>query len=150
MHNLSTLRQRSTKMLVSTSAVFSFRFYAQDVNQSYLQSMEQMTRDIYLLPRAEDKHFFNISDDEVLLLLRPLYGICNAVDYWAATMTAHITQDLGLAPIRGDPALYVKDGAAGADGLLGTYVDDTILGSNDDFQVLTEATLSLFDAKPLM
>eukprot|EP00170_Pyropia_yezoensis_P001479 contig_6504_g1483 len=147
-HNLSTLRQRSTKMVVSTSAVCGFRLFAHDVNQSYLQSMEKMTRDVYLQPRAEDREYFGIGEDEVLQLVRPLYGICDAGDYWAATFTAHVEDDLGMAPTTGDPALYVRDGTDSVDGLLGNYVDDSILGGNETFQVLTEATLRQFDAKP--
>lgn len=147
-HNLSTLRQRSTKMVVSTSAVRGYRLFAHDVNQSYLQSMENMTRDVYLQPRAADREYFGIGEDEVLQLVRPLYGICDAGDYWAATFTAHVENDLGMAPTTGDPALYVRDGADGVEGLLGTYVDDSILGGNETFQVLTEATLRQFDAKP--
>lgn len=54
-HNLSTLRQRSTKVVVSTSAVLGYRLFAHDVNQSYLQSMEKMTRDVYLQTRAADR-----------------------------------------------------------------------------------------------
>jgi len=33
-HNLSTLRQSSTKVIVSTSAVFGWRFFSHDVNQA--------------------------------------------------------------------------------------------------------------------
>eukprot|EP00170_Pyropia_yezoensis_P001468 contig_6473_g1472 len=53
-----------------------------------------------------------------------------------------------MAPITEVFALYVRDGANGVEGLLGTYVDDSILGGNETFQVLTEATLRQFDAKP--
>lgn len=144
-HNMSTLRQRSTKMLVSTSAVCGFRLFIHDVNQSYLQSTEQMTRDVYLLPRAEDRHFFSIQGDEELQVLRPLYGICDAGDYWAATMSTHIKEDLGLVPSTGDPALCIREGATGADDLLGAYVDNSLMGGNESFQVLT---LSKFDVKP--
>jgi len=35
-HNLSTLRQSSTKVILSTSAVFGWRFFSHDVNQAYL------------------------------------------------------------------------------------------------------------------
>ena len=35
-HNLSTLRQSSTKVILSTSAVFGWRFLSHDVNQAYL------------------------------------------------------------------------------------------------------------------
>jgi len=39
-HNLSTLRQSSTQVIVSTSAVLGWRLFSHDVNQAYLQSKE--------------------------------------------------------------------------------------------------------------
>eukprot|EP00170_Pyropia_yezoensis_P000956 contig_4436_g959 len=147
-HNLSTLRQRSTRMVVSTSAVRWLRLFAHDVNHSYRQSMEKMTCGVYLQPRAADRAYFGIGEDEVLQLVRLPYGICDAGDHWAATFTAHVEDDLGIVPTTGDPALYVRDGTDGVDGLMGTYVDDSILGGNENFQVLTGATLRQFDAKP--
>eukprot|EP00170_Pyropia_yezoensis_P002385 contig_10001_g2389 len=140
-HNLSTLRQRSTRMVMSTSAVRGFRIFAHDVNQSYVQSVEKMTRDVYLQPRAADREYYGIGEDEVLQLVRPLYGICDAGVYWVATFSAHVEDDLGMVPTTGDPALYVRDGMDGVDGLLGTYVDDSILDGNETIQVLTGATL---------
>lgn len=65
--------------------------------------------------------------------MRPLYGICDAVDYWAALFTAHVEDDLVKTSTTGDPALFVQDRTDGVDGLLGAYVDDSILGGNETF-----------------
>lgn len=147
-HNLSTLRQRSTKIIVSTSAVLGFRIFSHDVNQSYLQSKDKLSRPVYLNPRQEDRAILGVADDEVLHILKPLYGLCDAGDYWSETMTSHVKEDLSMSPLTGDPALYVKEGDGQTDGLLGSYVDDMLLGGNEDFQRLTESTLTRFDSKP--
>lgn len=42
-HNISTLRESSTKIILSTSAVLNFRIFSHDVNQAYLQSKEGLT-----------------------------------------------------------------------------------------------------------
>eukprot|EP00170_Pyropia_yezoensis_P002751 contig_11549_g2756 len=147
-HNLSTLRQRSTKIIVSTSAVLGFRIFSRDVNQSYLQSKDKLSRPVYLDPRQEVRAILGVADDEVLQVLKPLYGLCDAGDYSSATMTAHIKDDLCMSSLTGDPALYYKYGDGHADGLLGSYVDDMLLGGNENFQSLTESTLTRFESKP--
>lgn len=119
-HNLSTLRQRSTKVVVPTRALRGFRLLSHDVAHSYLQSMEQMTREVYLQPRAEDRAYFRTGADERLQLLRPLYGICDDGDYRAATCTAQVENDLSMTATPGDPGLYLWEGADGVDDLLGT------------------------------
>eukprot|EP00170_Pyropia_yezoensis_P001807 contig_7709_g1811 len=130
-HNLAVLRQRSTRMLVSTSAILNFRLYLHDITQAYLQSQKGFTRDLYLRPRAEDRHLFDLAEDEVLLLVLPLYGICDAGDYWHVTLTSHIEEDLGMVPLVSDPALYAKRDTNGKLlGLLGAYVDDCLMGGN--------------------
>lgn len=37
-HNLATLRQRSTRLLVSTAAILGLQLFADDITQAYLQS----------------------------------------------------------------------------------------------------------------
>lgn len=77
-HSSSTLRQRSTRIILSTSINNDFRIFFHDITQAYLQSQEGFTREIYLDPRPADRGLFGLADDEVLLLILPLYGICDA------------------------------------------------------------------------
>ena len=147
-HNLATLRQRSTRLLVSTSAVLRFRLFSHDINQAYLQSRDKLARTLYLDPRPEDRHLFDLTDDEVLLLVRPLYGVCDAGDYWFVTLQRHVRDDLLMTPLSSDPALYMRKGVDGLVGLMGTFVDDCLLGGTDGFQAATNKTLRVFDAKP--
>ena len=147
-HNPATLRQRSTRVLESTSAVQRFRLFAHDINQAYLQSQDLLARSLYLEPRKEDRHLFFIADDEMLLLVRPLYGVCDAGDYWHAALQKHVREDLRMTPLSSDPALYMRKGVGGLVGLLGTFVDQCLLGGNSAFQAATESTLRVFEAKP--
>jgi len=147
-HNLATLRQRSTRLLVLTSAVLQFRLFSHDINQAYLQSRDTLARTLYLDPRPEDRHLFDLTDDEVLLLVRPLYGVCDAGDYWFVTLQWHVRKDLLMTPLSSDPALYMRKGVNGLVGLMGTFVDDCLLGGTDEFQTATKTTLRVFEAKP--
>lgn len=147
-HNLATLRQRSTRVILSTSANFGFRIYLNDTTQAYLQSRDKFTREIYLDPRPAERELFDLADDEVLLLNLPLYGVCDAGDYWHDTITAHIRDDLGMVPLVSDPALFIKQNAQSRLlGMTGAYVDDLLNGGGGDFQRVTEQTLKRFQAK---
>lgn len=147
-HNNSTLLQSSTKLLVSTSAVLYFRIFSHDVTQAYLQRKDAMSRVIYVKPRIKDAALFGLKEDELMLVCLPVYGITDAGDYWGETSTAHVEKDLGMEPMAGDPALYIKNGDDGVEGTLGKYVDDTLLGGNEAFQVLTEKSLEAFESRP--
>jgi len=107
-HNLSTLRQSSTKLIVSTSAVLGWRLFSHDVNQAYLQSRDAMTRDLYVRVRPKDAKYFKLQDGELLKLLKPLYGVADSGDYWDATFATHVKEDLGMSPMTGDPTLFIK------------------------------------------
>eukprot|EP00168_Porphyra_purpurea_P020863 TRINITY_DN895_c0_g1_i6.p1 TRINITY_DN895_c0_g1~~TRINITY_DN895_c0_g1_i6.p1 ORF type:complete len:1091 (+),score=259.84 TRINITY_DN895_c0_g1_i6:1132-4404(+) len=147
-HNLSTLRHRSIRVLVSTAANLGMRLFAHDITQAYLQSEDRYSRRIYLRPRPADRQYFVLEEDELLLLLRPLYGVVDAGDYWNATITNHVEGDLVMRALTSDPALYVKWGSDGSVvGLLAAYVDDLFMAGNKKFQTETEATLRRFEAK---
>lgn len=126
-----------------------FRLFAHDITQAYLQSREAFTREIFLRPRPSDRHLFDLADDEVLLLLLPLYGMCDAGDYWDDTFNAHLDEDLGIRSLVSDPAFFSKRDLVGAlIGVLGSYVDDSLMGGTPAFQSLSELTLKKFQANP--
>ena len=74
-HNLSTLRQISTKVIVSTSAVFGWQFFTHNVNHAYLQSKDAMARDLYVNVRPRDAKYFGLDENELLRMQEPLYGV---------------------------------------------------------------------------
>ena len=47
-----------------------------------------------------------------------------------------------------DPSFYLKRGKENFDGLLGTYVEDDLLGGNEQFQNLTLKNLENFHSAP--
>lgn len=147
-HNITTLRQSSTRIIVSVAAVKKFRIFSHDVRQAYFQSSEKLTREVYLQPKERDMEHFGITQDQILKLRRPIYGMKDAGDYWGVTVDAHARKDLQLEPLRGDPSLYIKRNEEDVDGLMGMYVDDGCLAGNETMQRLTELTLKRFDSKP--
>ena len=59
-HNATNLRQRSIRIIVSFAAVKGYRIFSHDVRQAYLQSEEELTREIYVAPKKKDLEFFQI------------------------------------------------------------------------------------------
>lgn len=151
-HDTATLRASSVRIVLSTAATHDFKLFSHDVNQAYLQSKYKLTREVYIRPKKEDLHLFDLNDGQVLKLKMPLYGVCDAGDYWGVTMDEHLINDIGMTPTPGDPALYVKiineNGRTNVVGITGSYVDDSINGGKGRFQDMTMNTLRKFESKP--
>ena len=84
-HNVTSLRQSSTRLIVSVAAVKGFRIFPHDVTQAYLQSDEKLTRQLFLRPKKGDLRYFQIDANETLHLFKPIYGTTDAGDYWGVT-----------------------------------------------------------------
>ncbi len=92
-----------------------------------MQETDKLTRDFFLRPRKEDLQYFGIADDEDLHLQKPLYGICDAGNYWGKTFIDHIKTDLNVTPLDGDPSMYIKENDQVTIGVLGSYVGDNLI-----------------------
>ena len=147
-HNLPTVQQRSIRVLVSLAAVKGFMIFSDDVSQAYLQSDEQLSWEVYIRPKQEDMPFFSMTKDNLLKLLRPLYGLCDSGDYWLSTIHRYIRKKLGFLPFRGDPSVYLADKKDGAFGMFAVYVDDTLGTGNEAFASLTSQMSRDFESKP--
>lgn len=142
-HDSTNLRQSSTRLLVAIAAIFGFRIWSHDIKQAYLQSSQTLMRKVYLKPSKE----FEVSEGELLELLKPLYGLFDSGDYWNRTMTAHLMNDLGMESNDGDLSLFTKHVDFKLLGLIGTYMDDALICGNAEFLNLTEKTLEKFESR---
>ena len=145
-HDLSTLRRTSIRIIISLAVTKGFKIFSHDVSRAYLQSDEQPTRDMYLQPKKKDFELFNINKSKVLKLLKLLYVTCNAGDYWNKTISSHIQLNLHMVPSRSDHSLFYKMGNdKNLEGLIGVYVDDELLAGNDNFERKSKIALLKFD-----
>jgi hypothetical protein len=74
-------RQLSSRLLVRLSASFGFSLFSTDVTQAYLESSENLVRDVYIMSTKE----LLLAPGKMLKLLRPLYGLADSGDYWGRT-----------------------------------------------------------------
>lgn len=85
-HDFNTLRMSSTITVLSIAAVHGFRLFSIDVTQAYLQIKAHLTRSVYIRPKQPDREILGIKDGEFFILKIPLYGLCDAGNYWTHTM----------------------------------------------------------------
>jgi hypothetical protein len=61
-------------------------------------------RDVYIKPSAE----FELNANQVLKLLRPLYGFADSGYYWGSTLLNHLKEEVGIKQTVVDPAIFFK------------------------------------------
>jgi hypothetical protein len=127
---------------MAVSAICGFKVWSMDMTQAYLQSAVPLLRDVYLKPDV-----LELSDDELVRLRKPLYGLSDSGDYWHHTIT-RFHQALDFKQSAGDFAFYYQREADKLLGLSSTFVDDILQAGTDKFRMnLVSALKQGFDIK---
>lgn len=143
-HASTTASQQAIRLLVSLATIFGFRLWSEDMTLAYIQGAERILRKVYLKGKPE----FQLAPNQLLEILRPLYGLADSGDYWHATFLRHLKQDLEMRPSACDLSLFFKQLNGSLQGLVATHVDDTLSAGNSGFEKYTQITAKRFDAKP--
>lgn len=83
-------------------------------------------------------------------LLKPLYEICDAGDYWGITLGTRVVNDLGMIVIPGDSAVYIRFGKSNVAEIKGVYVDDFLNAEDPSFERLAKNTNNVCDENPYL
>lgn len=142
-HNSPTVSQQSIRLLIAIATIFGFEIWSEDMTQAYLQGAERILRKVYIKGKPE----FQLEDYELLEVLRPLYGLADAGDYWHAKFLRHLKKDLGMTTTASDLSFHFKRVQNELHGMIATHVDDTLCAGNRNFQKETLETARRFDAK---
>lgn len=115
MHDSTTALPSSVRLLLALAAIMDFDVCTEDVSQGYLQSANELMREVYIKPNKQ----LYIPAVHVLKLLRPLYGLADSGDYWNAAFAEHFKGTLGIS-------LFFRLARRQLVGLIATYVDDAL------------------------
>jgi Reverse transcriptase (RNA-dependent DNA polymerase) len=131
-------------LVLALASICGFEMWTLDTSQALLQAANENMRDIFLQPPKE----MELSSDEFLKLMKPLYGLCDSSDRWHHTLRHHHVHDLQMEPLDADPSLYFRSLGKRLIGLSGVYVDDMLRCGTPDFLRYSKTTSRIFDATP--
>lgn len=94
---------------MSFAAIMGFRLFSHYVTQAYLRRKSIFSRKVYIKPKSHDREILAIRKIEMLKLVRPPYGLCDAGEYWAETMKTNLVDYLGKQKTWADSALVLKE-----------------------------------------
>ena len=119
-------------------------FYIRDVVQSYTQSNINLVRRIFLEPAPE----MNLQDDEVLLAVRPLYGIPESGLHRFSRYHKHHLHFLDMKKSTADRCLLYRNEKSKLKGMTVIKVDDRAGHETPGSLNLEEKCSKNFQCKP--
>lgn len=145
-HSSQTFQLISIRLLISLAAIHNFTVWIYDVKQAYLQSAHPLGGSTYIrgpLPES------NISKDNLLKLLKPLYGISESGGLCHKNLKDLYRRDLSMNPLPSGSALFCYNTSTSLlKGLSGTYVDEMIRVGSPAFYEMAKTTHRLFKIGP--
>jgi len=72
------------------------RLYLRDILQVYVQSITILNRDFYVNLPWELAKRLNLTDDSILKVIKPLYGVLEARNHWFKTYHSHHINELAM------------------------------------------------------
>jgi ribonuclease HI len=143
-----TVQRFSQRLLLSMAACFpDMKLFTRDVTQAYIQAETELTREVYVEAPSE----MGLTDDEILLVRKPLYGLPEAGVHWFATYSAHHIKHLGMKQSPADPCLFYKASASpkpSLEGISCLQVDDSLSAGRNAFVAEEEKHSRRFLCKP--
>jgi hypothetical protein len=128
-HNATNLKQSSIHILLPLASILGFNTWSADIIQAYLQSASNLHRKIFVRP-----NILQLDPDQLLQVVKPLYGLSDAGDYWGQFLTDRHTKKMHMEQATGDFSLFYNKMIEKIIGLSGTYVDDIIRAGDDRFR----------------
>ena len=110
-------------MILIISRARRFLLWVVDVNLAYLRSDKPLISKISITNTAPE---FELSPDECLELLKPIYDLADLGDQWHQILHDHLQMDLEMTTTIIDPSLYYKFEGDQLAGINGSYVDNLL------------------------
>lgn len=143
-----TILRSSTRIILSLASTMGFGLWSRDVKQAFIQSEENLHRELYVKPPKRPDLLGMIHQPEGLLhAVKTLYGLAESPGYWWQTFKRYHVMDLGMTQTILDPCLFFKKKESELTGITGTLVDDTLGAGSDEFAAEEEQKSSKYDVK---
>jgi hypothetical protein len=130
-----TIQRMSQRIILAIAASTNHRLYLRDITQAYTQSKSPLNRMFFIRPPPD----LNLSDDAILRVIKPLYGVPEAGAHWFNTYHDHHKKNLNMTESTYDPCLLFTNQSVF--GLVGMQTDDTLMLGDDRFAELEESEL---------
>lgn len=147
-----TVQRMTTRFLYTVAKLLNWDMYVRDITQAFIQSSTKLRRPIFLRPPKE----LNLPPNQVLRVLRPLYGVPESPLHWFVSYTNHHRLCLNMLPLSFDQCMfhtkakiisYDNENTGAPKGLVCLQVDDTIFTGNEEFITLEAEQSKKFPSK---
>lgn len=141
-HHSYNLKQSSVKLLLALATILGFEVWDLDVKQAYLQSGSKLQRAVYIKP-----DIIELDQNELIQILKPLYGLSESGDYWCETNSKFHIHELLMQQATGDFGLFFKTIMDKLVCISGSYVDDILqAGTAEEKKIIQQKFKEKFDA----
>jgi Reverse transcriptase (RNA-dependent DNA polymerase) len=139
----TNVQQRSLRLIFALASILGFKIWTQDVTQAYLQSAGTLAREVFIEKPAIE---LELSPNQALQLLRPLYGLADSGDFWYRELVQH-HRDMDMQTLTTDNSTWMKFTENVLEGISGVYIDDVVQAGTAEFDLLTNQLSANYDAK---
>ena len=148
-----TVQRSSQRLILALATMFpDWKLILRDIVQAYTQSLTKLHRRIYVKPVPE----FGLSDEMVLQVVMPLYGVPESGLHWFNTYQIFHKEKLGMKPSAHDLCLLFTPNGPELDkenkpaAITCLQTDDSLFLANEEFESLEEEKSSTFERKPIL
>ncbi|KAI9036662.1 uncharacterized protein KD926_001616 [Aspergillus affinis] len=122
------------------------QLYFRDISQAYVQLTTKLNRELYARLPKELIDQLGLTSNTVMRVIKPLYGIPEAENYWFRTYHSHHLEHLRMSQSTFDPCLlYTMDSPNSREstgfGIVGLQTDDTLILADATFAESEEIEL---------
>lgn len=121
MHYLHILKQSPAFSILALATILGFEVWSLDVKQAYLHSASKLQQKIFTSLESVE---FGIN--ELLQVIRPLYGLSDSGDYWCETNSRFNVNQLRLQQSTVDFTFSSKRLCNRPVAVFGSYVDHIV------------------------
>ena len=142
-HNSTTIRPENVRLLLALATILALPISLADWKQGYVQSKSQLLRKVFTKPKE-----LQLAPNELVQVIRPLYGLPDAGEYWNETLSNHLREHCQFQQSTTDFCLWIRTTAQKLLALATTYVDDVLIAATPDaLERFKAISLKRFDVK---